>query len=209
MGYKLRFIGSFLVILSVYYFWKALRLRTVRKSFEKQYGCQKPAKFRHKDPFLGSDFFNDTKENIKKSRALENWSDRFAKYGSTFSVNLLGSPGICTLEPSNVQTVLATNFKDYGLQQLRRSATLPFLGEGIFTMDGAFWQHSRNLMRPTFTKTNVANLAAFEINLQRFFLLVPEDGSTVDLKPLLRRLVRVPQYLHTGDLQEAYISYRS
>lgn len=41
---------------------------------------------------------------------------------------------IATIDPLNVQTMLGSNFKDYGVQPLRRSATLPFLGEGVFTM---------------------------------------------------------------------------
>ncbi|TGO42061.1 hypothetical protein BHYA_0013g00650 [Botrytis hyacinthi] len=95
---------------------------------------------------------------------------------------------IATIDPLNVQTMLGSKFKDYGVQPLRRSATLPFLGEGVFTMDGPFWQHSRTLMRPIFPRTHVANLPAFEKNLQKFFKLLPKDGSTFDLKPILCRL---------------------
>jgi hypothetical protein len=56
-------------------------------------------------------------------------------------------------------------------------------------MDGPFWDHSRALIRPTFTRANVANLPAFEVHFQRFLRLLPKDGDTVDLKPLLYRLV--------------------
>ncbi|TGO57552.1 hypothetical protein BCON_0064g00200 [Botryotinia convoluta] len=51
-------------------------------------------------------------------------------------------------------------------------------------------------MRPTFTRTNVANLPAFEKNLQKFFKLLPEDGSTVDLKPLLCKLLGKLAFLY-------------
>ncbi|TGO12463.1 hypothetical protein BTUL_0088g00400 [Botrytis tulipae] len=144
-------------------------------------------------------------EHAKQSKLLERWTTRFEQYGDTFAAILLGTPMIATIDPLNLQTMLDSNLKDYGVQPLRRSATLPFLGEGVFTMvitaiifiynfdsemypDGPFWQHSRTLMRPTFTRTNVANLPSFEKNLQKFFKLIPEDGSTVDLKPLLCKL---------------------
>ncbi|KAF7934179.1 uncharacterized protein EAE97_008539 [Botrytis byssoidea] len=127
-------------------------------------------------------------EHAKQSKLLERWANRFEQFGDTFAAVLLGNPMIATIDQLNVQTMLGSNFKDYGVQPLRRSATLPFLGEGVFTMDGSFWQHPRTLMRPTFTRANVANLPSFEKNLQKFFKLLPEDGSTVDLKPLLCKL---------------------
>ncbi|TGO30202.1 hypothetical protein BPAE_0007g00800 [Botrytis paeoniae] len=121
---------------------------------------------------------------ITCSMQSKRWTNGFEQYGDPFSAILLGAPMIATIDPLNVQTMLGTNFKDYGVQPLRRSATLPFLGGG----DGPFWQHSRTLMRPTFTRINAANLPAFEKNLQKFFKLLPEDGSTVDLKPLSCKL---------------------
>ncbi|KAF7876931.1 uncharacterized protein EAF02_008151 [Botrytis sinoallii] len=117
-------------------------------------------------------------DHAKRSKLLERWTIRFEQYGDTFAAILLGAPMIATIDPLNVQTMLGSNFKDFGVQPLRRSTTVPFLGEGVFTMGGPFWQHSRSLMRPTFTRTNVANLPAFEKNLQKFFKLLPEDGST-------------------------------
>ncbi|TGO49923.1 hypothetical protein BCON_0196g00150 [Botryotinia convoluta] len=56
-------------------------------------------------------------------------------------------------------------------------------------MDGPFWEHSRALIRPTFTKSNVANLPAFEVHFQKFLALVPTDGTKVNLKPLLNKLI--------------------
>ncbi|TGO35880.1 hypothetical protein BHYA_0143g00220 [Botrytis hyacinthi] len=56
-------------------------------------------------------------------------------------------------------------------------------------MDGPFWEHSRALIRPTFTKSNVANLPAFEVHFQKFLALVPTDGTKVNLKPFLNKLI--------------------
>jgi hypothetical protein len=54
-----------------------------------------------------------------------------------------------TREPENVKAILATNFKDFGIGQRFRSMGA-LLGQGIFTSDGALWEHSR--VRASFTE---------------------------------------------------------
>ncbi|KUJ16502.1 n-alkane-inducible cytochrome P450 [Mollisia scopiformis] len=162
--------------------------RRIRQKYAKLFGCKDAPRYPHKGPIFGLDLFFDNQEHAKTFTLLETWTTRFEKYGHTFRANFLGSSAICTIDPVNIQVVHGSNFKDYGVQPLRRAATLPFLGEGVFTMDGAFWEYSRNLIRPTFNKTNVTNLSAFEVNLKKFFDLLPRDGSTVDLKPFVCRL---------------------
>ncbi len=54
--------------------------------------------------------------------------------------------------------------------------------------EGAAWQHSRALIRPAFTRTQVADLESFESHVQKLMAKVPKDGSTVDLAPLFFRL---------------------
>lgn len=70
----------------------------------------------------------------KPSRLLEKWTTRFEKHGNTYSANILGVSGVCTINPLNSQVMLGANFKDYGVQPMRRSATLPFLGEVVFAI---------------------------------------------------------------------------
>ncbi|TGO72713.1 hypothetical protein BELL_0426g00050 [Botrytis elliptica] len=205
-------LTSFPLVVSVLYFlFSILRLWRKRQQIKSEHGCQRPPNYPH----------------TKQSKLLERWTIRFEQYGDTFAEILLGAPMIATIDPLNVQTMLGSNFKGFGVQPLRRSTTLSFLGEGVFTMfhfnveifiaslDSAtrfvgpcaftksshclylwriFFQklsmtlndrmHSRTLMRTTFTRTNVANLPAIEKNTQKFFKLLPGDGSTVDLKPL-------------------------
>lgn len=64
----------------------------------------------------------------------------------------------------------------------------PLLGEGIFDTDGEHWAFSRALIRPTFTRDQVADLTTFEELIQDLFLLLPGDGKTVvDLQDLFFR----------------------
>jgi len=44
-----------------------------------------------------------------------------------------------TVDPKNIQAVLATQFHDFSLGQTRRGNFFPLLGNGIFTNDGKAW----------------------------------------------------------------------
>lgn len=59
---------------------------------------------------------------------------------------------------------------------------------GIFTTDGAPWQHSREMLRPNFVRSQVGDLPTFEYHVKHLVAAVPTDGSTVDLSELFFRL---------------------
>ena len=42
---------------------------------------------------------------------------------------------------------------------------------------------------PIFARRQISDLRGFELHLERLMGLLPEDGETLDLRPLLRRLV--------------------
>ena len=54
--------------------------------------------------------------------------------------------------------------------------------------DGAFWQHSRAILRPQFEKSQVSALDQFEPYVQKLIKCIPADGSTVDLQSLFAKL---------------------
>lgn len=85
--------------------------------------------------------------------------------------------------------MLSTSFNDWSLGQRRREVFVPIFGEGIFTRDGAEWQHSRALIRPNFKHQRVYDLNMLETHFQRLFILVSNvGGSPVDLQELFFRL---------------------
>jgi cytochrome P450 len=86
--------------------------------------------------------------------------------GTTFEQNLLGSRGIGTIEPENIEAILLTNFNDYGLG-LRAPTFHPLLGSGIFTQDGAAWKHSRRLLRPQLASRPTAKFRADQKNASK------------------------------------------
>ncbi|CCX33918.1 putative cytochrome P450 family protein [Pyronema domesticum] len=101
-----------------------------------------------------------------------------------------GKPGYLTCDPRNIQAALATNFKDWGFGSARYPM-LPILGDGIFTQDGEAWAHSRSMIRPSFTKSQIADFESLEEHMQEFFttleMTTKSDGA-VSLKPLFSDL---------------------
>ncbi|KAF7594061.1 hypothetical protein BBP40_010198 [Aspergillus hancockii] len=82
----------------------------------------------------------------------------------------------------HVQAVLVTKFKDFEMGQRRRDNSAELLGIGVFNADGQTWEHGRALVRPNFTRKQVADLGLFEKHVQRLFQAMPTDGTKVDIQ---------------------------
>lgn len=82
------------------------------------------------------------------------WTVQFKAFDST--------PIIHTIEPENLQAMLATQFHDFGVGQRRYTTFAPLIGKTIFSSDGAFWEHSRALFRPQFSRENINDLEVTE-----------------------------------------------
>lgn len=95
---------------------------------------------------------------------------------------------ISTTEPENLKSILATDFKSFELSQGRKQFLIPFLGEGIFTTDGPAWQHSRDMLRPNFVRTQFGDIDMFERHVQNVFRAIPRDGSMVQLHDVFSSL---------------------
>jgi cytochrome P450 len=122
---------------------------------------------------------------------------------------------IYTCDPKNIQAILATRFQDFELGETRRQSFFPLLGNGIFTADGKEWydlsptstlpvgrpdtdtvrEHSRSMLRPQFSRQQVADLQLEEVHVQNLLKhLMLEDQhdqswtTVVDVVPLFFRL---------------------
>lgn len=125
---------------------------------------------------------------MKNYDSLELMRSWHHQYGSTFKTSL-GRNVVITIEPKNVQAILALKFKDFELG-CRNKAVSPLLGQGIFASDGAIWEHSRALVRPNFVRNQIADLGVYEKHVSNLIDNIPLDGSTVDLQELFFRMVR-------------------
>ncbi|KZM22613.1 uncharacterized protein EKO05_0009710 [Ascochyta rabiei] len=111
---------------------------------------------------------------------------------TTFYQKVLGTRSAFTVDPKNIQAVLATQFKDFGLGERRNGNFSPLLGQGIFSTDGAEWQHARSLLRPQFAREQVSDLDLEEEHIKNLMRVLPagKDGWTeiTDIQPLFFRL---------------------
>ncbi|KAG2416578.1 cytochrome P450 52A12 [Aspergillus terreus] len=120
---------------------------------------------------------------VREKRWVEYIADQYSINGTTFSQAMLGQRMISTIDPENLKAILATQFNDFSLGTRHREF-YPLLGDGIFTLDGAGWSHARGLLRPQFTRDQVADLDLMNGHVSRLIELVPKDRSTFDIQHL-------------------------
>lgn len=177
-------VALYVIYRIVYYIYWQLTKGATRRKLIKERGCKPPRRGLTKDPLFGIDILYDSAINVQKHTALQWQYEQFQRLGANTTLfPLLSRWHINTIEPKVVQTILSLDFNSFGLGAAR-DGLKPFLGEGIFSTDGAAWQHSRNLLRPCFTRSQVGDVELLEQHLQHLLLKIPRDGSMVDLQPL-------------------------
>jgi cytochrome P450 len=176
-----------LVVTLVSFACVSIRRFFIRRQFARSHACQPVAKSFNKEPFLGLDTIPSTLRARKQHKILERSCQLYRVYGNTFRLQELHRRAILTIEPENIKTVLSLKFQDYAISY-RLPAFKPLLGEGIFDTDGDHWASSRALIRPSFTRDQIADLTTLEDLIQDLFRLLPRDGKTVvDLQDLFFR----------------------
>ncbi|EUC39308.1 hypothetical protein COCCADRAFT_21391 [Bipolaris zeicola 26-R-13] len=111
---------------------------------------------------------------------------------TTFHQNVMGGENYFTIEPKNIQAILATQFKDFGLGVVRNRNFSPLLGHGIFSTDGEQWAGARALLRPQFARDQVSDLELEEQHVQHLLQAIPKNANgwtdVTDIEPLFFRL---------------------
>ncbi|KGR04276.1 cytochrome P450 52A4 [Candida albicans L26] len=106
----------------------------------------------------------------------------------TGELRIFGMHLIETKDPENIKAVLATQFNDFSLGT-RHGFLYSLLGDGIFTLDGAGWKHSRSMLRPQFAREQIAHVKILEPHMQVFFKHIRKNkGKTFDIQELFFRL---------------------
>lgn len=103
----------------------------------KSLGCGSVPMYPSKDPF-GIDNLKQSlvadKAKVVPELAEERVkiiSEQEKRYVTTFSIRNLGRTHLFTIDPKNIQALLATQFKDFELGSVRRISLHPLLGTGI------------------------------------------------------------------------------
>lgn len=134
--------------------------------------------------FLGIYGFFKLSKAVKEKRWVEFIADQYKTYGNTVRQVFLTRTIISTIEPENIKALLATQFKEFGLGTRHREF-YPLLGDGIFTLDGAGWSHSRGLLRPQFARDQVADLDLMDDHIRNLVDLIHENnGISFDIQRL-------------------------
>lgn len=102
----------------------------------------------------------------------------------TWYSRAIGKEIILTADPENIKAILATQFNDFGIG-LRYTVLKPLLGRGIFTSSGEHWKASRSMLRPQFSRDNIAHVDQFEPHLQLLIKHIKKhNGQKFDLQNL-------------------------
>ncbi|KAJ4368785.1 hypothetical protein N0V83_005867 [Neocucurbitaria cava] len=185
-------------LLSLYFarriYWESTT-GTRRRALAKQHGCL-PAKQRLNrvlpnflPDMLGIDMIISQYRAYKAHRMLEQEANDLRSAGAhTIQTSALGLNVFITDDPENVKALLATNFEVWSLGQSRIKRMSSYLGHGIFTNEGKAWKCSREMLRPCFERSAVADVSIFKKHTERLIGLLPLDGSEVDLQPLFHEL---------------------
>jgi len=155
MGYSVPNIGILVTILAFALWYIGESIRIAR--FKKHHGCQPVCKIPQSERVVGFGLYRTQINASKDGTILELAQGRYDTYGLTWQASMMGQVYTNTIDIENIKTILASNFKDFGLGQ-REEAFGPMLGQGIFTTDGAKWEHSRASIGLTDTYRLAANL---------------------------------------------------
>jgi cytochrome P450 len=107
-----------------------------------------------------------------------------------------GSKIMETAEPQNCKAVLVTKSRDYQVSENRLRAFRSVTGINTLTTNGLEWEHSRNMLKPQFSKALLNNLESVELELDILWAAIERndisgEGWTdeLDISPLLYRFV--------------------
>ncbi|KAK8119158.1 uncharacterized protein PG998_003784 [Apiospora kogelbergensis] len=144
-----------------------------------QLGCGSVPTESRKWP-LGLDIVRNGMLADRDQRLPEYVTARFAAMDRyTWRMKVLGSSNFITAEPRNIQAILATQFDDFKLSDVRTTNLKLFLGRSIFAVDGPAWHSAREVMRPLFTRENVSNVCLLESHFQTMMRCLLESSEGV------------------------------
>ncbi|KAI1823938.1 cytochrome P450 [Xylaria intraflava] len=148
-------------------------------------GCA-PAPFFPRD-VGGVRYLLKTARELKRNALLAYRNEQLETFGRTYRHGMFGSlsGSFTTDEPDNVRAILCTRFEDWAIPSVRIQGFLPVLGHhSIFTTNGPEWQHARAIMRPSFVRDQISDLACVDHHIRKLVSHIPKDGSPFDLQAM-------------------------
>jgi cytochrome P450 len=109
------------------------------------------------------------------------YSARCAReYGNVVLYHFFYIPIVMVSDPDAIESVLVRNSSNF-LKSRDYAAIASFLGNGLLTSEGAFWQSQRQLIQPAFRHENIAKYAQIMSDSAATLMAGWADGETRDL----------------------------
>ena len=166
-----------------------LYTRRVQKAYARRQGCELPPKRRTRDPVLGLGYKMQDTSSATQGTVLPIGEDLHRQCGLTYRESSIFGMTLKTASVDNIHTTFGLNAEEWGVKPFRYEGMRPFCGDGLLSTDGRTWEHSRALLKPSFHKSNISDLAVFERSVHQLLEQIPKDGSTVDMEPFFSTLV--------------------
>jgi len=129
-------------------------LMIIKQYLHPGYHPQEPMRLSFQWPLVGSAI--KILGNI--NRIYEFNREMHEKYGWIYCWQLFHIFGVSTCNPEHIKRILNTNFKNYEKGPLMQNTFKPFLGNGIFAVNGCEWKQQRTLAKPFFKVPLIKNM---------------------------------------------------
>ncbi|KAL9616688.1 MAG: hypothetical protein Q9160_008476 [Pyrenula sp. 1 TL-2023] len=174
----------------LWYLYQKCSVYPTERSARLQFGCQKPPRYPHRD-LWGYDLVRDRINSLARGEGWKIYEKHFEQYGNTFEEHFFFQKTITTMEPANIKHVFAVAPKDFSKHEskTRKATVRKLLGTGIVTVDdGPEWKQSRDLIRPIFSRGELADVNIIGKHVDHLIEVIPRDGSTFDVQLLLKKM---------------------
>jgi cytochrome P450 len=176
------------VCLAGYWLSWELTIGRRRRQLIANHGCKPVKRVKTIDPFLGLDALIKMWRWYDQHVLLEKSEELFFGSGTqTVEFNFLGFMAILSTEAENLKAVFSQQFRLFKMPTGTKELDLLLHG-GIFLNEGEAWHQSRELIRPSFARSQVADLEILEKQVSLLISKIPPDGSTVDLSTMFPQL---------------------
>lgn len=162
-----------------------------------QTGCFRARRYPHSDPFFGYDLYKERQRAFREGHLQALYTRDFNRLGKTWEEILLDQRVINTMDIANHHYIHTVGFEDFGKPTRRSKISAPILGNGIFMAEGTHWKQSRSIIKPIFAKADTGNIEMMAHHVDRFLALIPQDSSTFDIQPMLKKLVCAVLHPHS------------
>jgi hypothetical protein len=148
-------------------------------------GCQAAPLWPQRDQILGRQWIKELEASHRENRFLELMDKNFKNMGNSYWARSFGLWVFSTCEPENMKSILSLDMESWPIVGPRQWAIEMALGPGgILSVNGKAWHDARALIRPTFQRNQIADLACFDRHVSNLIAQIPRDGSPIDMQKL-------------------------